>query len=61
MEPNSGVPREVALTTPDYSHLKQHIVLCVITNNPVTFSETLLKKKLNNQSYTETFRVFSKI
>lgn len=47
--------REVALRTPDHLHLHWHTVLCVITNNPVTFFSESLLKKLNNRVYTKTF------
>lgn len=47
--------REVALRTPDHLHLHCHTVLCVITNNPVTFFSESLLKKLNNRVYTKTF------
>lgn len=55
--------REVALGTPDYLHLHWHTVLCVITNNPVTFFFWKSAKKKIKQSglHRNLLHVFSKI
>lgn len=55
--------REVAWRNPDYLHLHWHTVLCVITNNPVTFffSESLPKKIKQPSLHWNLLHVFSKI
>lgn len=54
--------REVALGTPDYLHLHWHTVLCVITNNPVTFFSWKYTKKIKQSGlHQNLLHVFSKI